>query len=147
MRARHVGSEERIPTAISFGQDYLAEDRIRLETQAIERVRGQVARLDAALSRVGSRDPARKLKVEGLSRAKVKRLRALERLTVRLFGLREKFEAHFPSEVVVEGTLYPGVVFESHGRSLEVDSLRTGVVVSFNQRAGQLEIKPLDGRA
>lgn len=47
-------------------------------------------------------------------------MKSLEKKGVRLFTLREKFEEHFESEVLIRGTVFPGVVFESHGRFYDV---------------------------
>jgi len=140
MQARHVGNEKHTPTEISFGQDYLVEDQIGVGAREVEKVEAELARVDAQLAERGRGG------VEDLSREKVRCLKALERHTMRLFSLREKFETHFPSEIVVEGTLYPGVVFESHGRTLEVDATRARVVVSFDQATGRITIGPLNGR-
>ena len=70
-------------------------------------------------------------------------MKLIEKRSMRLFTLREKFEEHFPSEVEVRGKLYPGVVFESHGRYHEIDSEKKGVVLIFDQKTGRIVENPL----
>ena len=73
-------------------------------------------------------------------------LQAVEAKSFRLFTLRDSFEQYTPAEVVVEGTLYPGVVFESHGRYYDIKTEKKQVVITFNEKLGQIEERPLAGR-
>lgn len=60
---------------------------------------------------------------------------------MRLFLLREKFELHFPSEIRITGTAWPGTTFESHGRLLKIDSPARSIRVIFNPEKSRLERK------
>ena len=73
-------------------------------------------------------------------------LKAIEAKSFRLFTLRESFEEHTPSEVVINGTLFPGVVFESHGRYYDIKTEKRQVVIRFNEKLGQIEERPLAER-
>ena len=141
MRARTVGNARCVRTEISFGQDYLVEDQIAVEAREIEKLKAGIAVLDARIANLDR--GASKAGLEDLGREKARRLDILERRSMRLLSLREMFETHSPSQVVVPGTLHPGVVFECHGRTLEIDSPRARVAVSFNQVAGRIEVRPL----
>jgi hypothetical protein len=58
--------------------------------------------------------------------------------------LRDKFELHVPSEIVVRETLFPGVSIETHGRVYEPRSRKTSLRLVFNEQTGHIEEKPLD---
>ena len=74
---------------------------------------------------------------------KVKMVKLLEKRTHRIFDLREKFEAHVASEVRVRGTVFPGVILESHNRFFEVRSKKTKVAFSFDLQLGRIIERPL----
>lgn len=76
--------------------------------------------------------------LESLRKKKVIALKAMEKRGLRLFSLRERFEEHYESAVVVKGTVYPGVTLESHGRTLEVTNERKNVTFKFDQRSGHI---------
>lgn len=138
--AANIGSERGVKTEISFGQDYLVADMIEAEEREIEKIKGLVVQADrdmAEAARTGA----------GLDRArqdKVKLMKLLEKRSIRLFDLREKFEEHFQAaEVRVRGTIYPGVILESHNRFHEVRSRRTNVVFTFDQQQGRITERQL----
>jgi uncharacterized protein (DUF342 family) len=85
-----LGSENYAKTEISFGQDYLIADQIEAEEREIDRLKGLILRADrsmADLERAGA----------GLDRVrqdKVKLVKLLEKRTLRVFDLRERFEEH-----------------------------------------------------
>ena len=60
---------------------------------------------------------------------------------MKLFLLREKFEEHAPSEIIIRNKIYQGVVFESHGRKLEIQEDGTACNIIFNSKTGQIEKK------
>jgi hypothetical protein len=68
----------------------------------------------------------------------------LDKRNLKLINLRDKFDLHVPSEIVVRETLFPGVSIESHGRLYEPKSRRTAVRLIFNEQTGHIEEKPLD---
>ena len=77
---------------------------------------------------------------------KVRLLKAIEAKSFRLFTLRESLEEHTPSEIVVSGTVFPGVVFESHGRYYDIKTEKRRVIIRFNEKLGQIEERPLTER-
>jgi len=135
VEASILGSENGIKTEISFGQDYLVADMIEAEEKEIEKLKLLIVQSDRAMAeaqRIGT----------GLDQSrqdKVKLVKLLERRSIRLFDLREKFEEHFPaSEVKVRGMVYPGVILESHNRFYEVRSRKSNVVFTFDQQQGRI---------
>ncbi len=74
---------------------------------------------------------------------KVEMLKSLEKKGIKKFFLQEKFEAHFDSEVNVLDTLYPGAVFESHGRNLLIKEKLSKVSVFFDLATGKIKTKNL----
>jgi len=138
--AVNIGSERGVKTEISFGQDYLVADMIEAEEREIEKIKALVVKADrdmAEATRTGA----------GLDQArqdKVKLMKLLEKRSIRLFDLREKFEEHFQAaEVRVRGTIYPGVILESHSRFYEVRSRKSGVVFTFDQQQGRITERQL----
>jgi uncharacterized protein (DUF342 family) len=108
LRVRALGSPRGERTEVSFGQDYLVEDQIAAEEREIEKLKAGIASLDARIS--GLDRGASRAGLEDLGREKARRLEVLQRRSMRLLSLREMFETHSPSQVMIEGTLYPGVV-------------------------------------
>ncbi|MFP4363600.1 MAG: FapA family protein [Spirochaetia bacterium] len=139
--AMDIGNEKGIRTEISFGQDYLIMDQIELEEKEIKKLRDNTSKLDTQMQKyekAGNKKALIKLRQD-----KLKLLKIMEKRSMRLFNLRERFEEHFPSEIHVKGTVYPGVVIESHGREYEVPSKKSRVTISFNLENGRIEEKPL----
>ena len=64
-------------------------------------------------------------------------MKLIEQRKLRLITLRDKYDEHVPSEVVVRGTLYPGAVLESHGRRYETNDGEEDDHPAFRSRAGQ----------
>ncbi len=134
-----LGSERGLKTEIAFGQDYLVGDMIETEEREIEKVKGAILQSDRMmreLERTGAG-------LDRIRQDKVKLIKLLEKRSARLFDFREKFEQHFPSEVRIRGTVWPGVILESHGRFFEVSSRKTSVVFSFDQSNGRIVERPL----
>ena len=138
---QNLGNPNGVKTQVSFGQDYLIADRIQVEEKEITRTREKVIQLDSILHRLEKAGEAEKLKQA--RQEKLKFIKVIEKRSLRLFTLREKFEEHYPSEVVVRGSLYPGVIFESHGRYYEVDRPQSAVVVYFDSKVGKIQQKPI----
>jgi uncharacterized protein (DUF342 family) len=134
-----LGSENYAKTEISFGQDYLIADQIEAEEREIEKLKGLILQADRTMADLEKAGAGLDL----IRQDKVKMLKLLEKRTHRLFDLREKFEAHVASEVRVRGTVFPGVILESHNRFYEVRAKRTKVVFSFDQALGRVIEKPL----
>ncbi len=142
---QNLGHPNGVPTKVFFGQDYLIADRIQVEEKEIAKTRQNVAKIDMILHRLEA--AGEKTKLARARQEKLKFVKLIEKLSLRLFTLREKFEEHFPSEIVVRGTLFPGVVFESHGRYYEVDSPKKSVIVYFDPDTGRIQTKPLEKAA
>ena len=134
-----LGSENGAKTQISFGQDYLIMDAIEAEEREIEKVKAMILQADRSM---------RQLEAEGASldkirQDKVKLIKLLEKRSLRIFEMREKFEEHFPAEIHVRGTVYPGVIIESHNRYHEVRQKKQKVAFSFDQQLGRIVDRPL----
>jgi uncharacterized protein (DUF342 family) len=134
-----LGSENYAKTEVSFGQDYLVADQIEAEEREIEKLKNLILQSDRTMADL---ERAR-AGLDRIRQDKVKLLRLLEKRTHRVFDLREKFEAHVASEVRIRGTVFPGVILESHNRFFEVRSKKTKVAFSFDQSLGRIVERPL----
>jgi uncharacterized protein (DUF342 family) len=65
-------------------------------------------------------------------------MKAIEQRGLLLIGMRDRFDEHVSSEVVVRGTLFPGVVVESHGRRYTVATEKSNVRLFFSQVEGKI---------
>ncbi|MCK5200230.1 MAG: DUF342 domain-containing protein, partial [Spirochaetales bacterium] len=133
----NLGNDKGIKTEVSFGQNYLIQDRIELEEKEVEKIKAQIVKIDLSMHQLEKEGNQVKLKKTRLR--KVKMMKIMEKLGIRLFTLRERFEEHFPSEIKVRGTLYPGVMLESHGRYHEITSEKKNLIITFNLRTGKIE--------
>ena len=134
-----LGAEKTIRTIISFGQDYLIKDEIEVREK-------EIAENNAALSEIEKKltSGASEVNIDELRNKKVKLIKRNSALTVRIFNLKENFEFHIPSKITVKGTVYPGVVLESHGRYFEVMETKRHVFFEFDQKKGQIMCLPLE---
>jgi len=135
-----LGSEKTIRTSISFGQNYLIGDQIEVCEKESEAIKEAIAKIDAEMQRTSGTDP----RIHELRRKKLECLKKTEKLTVRIFTLKEQFETHIISHIRVENTVYPGVILESHGRYYEVRERRNHVIFIFDQITGQITCNPID---
>jgi uncharacterized protein (DUF342 family) len=126
-------------TEISFGQDYLIRDQIEVTAGEIEKVQTALKQIDAHITRAAGNAAA----LNTARGEKVRLIKLLERLNLKIFTLREKFEEHHDSEIRVRGTVYPGVVMESHGRYYEVHQSRSGVIFFFDRETGRISEREL----
>jgi uncharacterized protein (DUF342 family) len=134
-----LGSENFTKTEVSFGQDYLVADQIDAEEREIAKLNALIARTDRTMADLEKAGAG----LDRIRQDKVKMLKILEKRTIRVFGMREKFEAYFASEIKIRGIVFPGVILESHNRFLEIRSKKTHVVFSFDQQSGQITERPL----
>jgi uncharacterized protein (DUF342 family) len=134
-----LGSENYAKTEVSFGQDYLIADQIEAEEREIEKLKTLILQSDRTMSDLEKAGAG----LDRIRQDKVKLIKLLEKRTHRLFDLREKFETHVASEVRVRGTVFPGVILESHNRFYEVRSKKTKVSFSFDLQLGRIVEKPL----
>jgi len=142
MEVMNLGSPSGQATAVSFGQDYLVEDQILAEMKETDKLREAVVQLDVLMRKLTGPGDADRL--AGARKKKVLFLKMLDKRNLKLIHLRDKFELHVPSEIIVRETLFPGVSIESHGRIYEPRSRRTAVRLVFNEQTGHIQELPLD---
>ncbi len=138
LEVRNLGNDKGTRTVISFGQDYLVADQIEQHEKEIHRLKELVTSLDSQMKMYEKRGQMKSL--EKVRTAKLKYLKMIEKRSLRLFTLRERYEEHFNSKIIVRDSLYPGVIVESHGRFSEIHSPRKNVIINFNQNNGRIEI-------
>jgi len=83
-------------------------------------------------------------KLSSARQKKVLLMKMLAKRNLKLINLRDKFELHVPSEIVIRETLFPGVSVESHGRVYEPGSRKTALRLVFNEQTGRIEEHSLD---
>lgn len=135
----NLGSEKEIKTEVFFGQDYLIADQIEIEEREIQKIKDKLLTFDVFMLKMEKQGEREKL--EKARKEKLKLMKLMEKRSLRLFTFREKFEEHFPSEIKVKGTLFPGVIIESHGRYYETKQKKKNITIAFNLETGQLEEK------
>ncbi len=143
LEAVTLGSVSGVKTRVCFGQDYLVEDRIELEEKELKRLGNKIRGFDSLMKGQNMEGPAALQELRRIREEKLQGLKTIEKYNQHLFVLREKFEEHFPSEVIVRGTVFPGVVIESHDRVYEVRQEQSMVAFMFNPLVGQIEVKSL----
>ncbi len=139
--AHNIGNKIGVKTVVFFGQNYLIQDQIEKEEKELEKLKEQITKLDMMMKRFEKE--GRSAHLMKARKQKFILMKSMEKKGVRLFTLREKFEEHFPSEISVRGTLYPGVIFESHGRYYDVKQEKKSLRIYFNQEKGRIEDVPL----
>jgi uncharacterized protein (DUF342 family) len=115
IEAQNIGSPGGAPTELAFGQDSLLRDEAEQEERRLAALKARLPELETQvrlLERSGT-DP------KALARAREQHQTAqgqFEQIGRRLPALKEKLQEFHPAQVNVRGTLYPGVVLESHGK-------------------------------
>lgn len=138
----NLGSAAGALTTVSFGQDYLIEDQIQAEVKETDKLRDAIVQLDVFMRKLTS--PGDKERLNGARQKKVLLMKMLDKRNLKLINLRDKFELHVASEIVVRETLFPGVSIESHGRLYEPKARRTALKLVFNEQTGHIEEQPLN---
>ncbi len=139
VEVQSLGSENGIKTEVSFGQDYLLADQAEAEEREIERLKALILQTDKRmkdLERSG-------FSLDEVRQDKTKLVKLIEKRSLRIFDLRERFEEHHESTVTVRGVVHPGVILESHNRFLEIQSRKERVVFTFDVRLGRIVEQPL----
>ncbi|MDR3201290.1 MAG: FapA family protein [Spirochaetales bacterium] len=136
IEAASLGNETGVQTEISFGQDYLLADQIETLEKTIQKLNKSCSSLNV-LMREAEKSGDRK-KLESCHTEKLTSMKQVEKMNHQLLTLREKFEEYFPAEILVRGTLYPGVVIESHGRYYETKQPRTKLKLTFDKESGKI---------
>ncbi len=138
LEAVDIGAEKTIRTVVSFGQDYLVKDEIEVREKEFAENLIELKKIDKALN---SNNP--NMNVDEIRQKKVKLLKRNNVLNVRIFNLKENFEFHIPSKIIVKGSIYPGVVLETHGRYFEIMEKQDSVVFDFDEKTGQIFSSPI----
>jgi uncharacterized protein (DUF342 family) len=136
-----LGNQSGIQTEISFGQDYLLADQAETVEKTIQKLNTSCANLNVLMREAEKNNDQHKR--ESCRAEKLTAMKQIEKLNHELLTLREKFEEHFPGEIIVHGTLYPGVVIESHGRYYKVKQPKTKVKFVFDQESGKIVEKQI----
>lgn len=136
---QNLGSANGVRTQVSFGQDYLVQDSIEAEEREIERVKTLILQADKTMRELEKAGAP----LDSIRQEKLKLIKLLEKRSMRVFELREKFEEHFPGDIVVRGSVFPGVIIESHNRFHEVRQARQRVAFSFDPQLGRIVERPL----
>jgi uncharacterized protein (DUF342 family) len=146
-RARHgilaadVGSEKGPVTEVSFGQDYFLKEQIDAAEDEILVTKQNISKTEEKIKEaLENKQPI----PEDIRIEKIRLVKLLEQLNIKVFNLREKFEEHFDSEIRINGTVYPGVVIESHNRYYEIQEKRSGVIFYFDRESGRIKENPID---
>ncbi|MBP7263098.1 MAG: DUF342 domain-containing protein [Spirochaetia bacterium] len=139
LEVQNLGAENASRTLVSFGQDYLVKDAAEAEERELERAKAMILQADKKMREL-ERDGS---DLSAIRQEKLKLVKLLEARSMRVFQLHEKFEEHYPAEVVVRGTVFPGVVLESHNRYLEIRTKKQRVVFSFDVQSGHISERPL----
>ena len=139
---KNLGARSGIRTEVSFGQNYLLGDQIDLAEKEIEKLKQNIMQFDALMNQY-EKQPGENKQLENVRREKLVALKQMEKRSKRLFILREKFEEHFPSELKIKGSVYPGVIIESHGRFHVVREEKKNIAFSFNSELGTIEEKTI----
>ena len=139
MQVCNLGDRKKIRTLISFGQDYLIKDKIELYEKEMRHNAMEIHQIDSELFHHERGNAA-------LHQRKAALLKQNKTLTFEVFKLKEHFESHIESEIRVTGTVYPGVVLESHGRYYEVRKPMACVVFTFAAQKGAIVCRPIGNR-
>jgi hypothetical protein len=138
---QNLGSPSGTHTEISFGQDYLLLEKIEQAQSEAAHLAARVAELKARvhqLERPGSDRKALELAVEERKEAQG----LAEKAARGLAELQERYKKDFPSEVMVRGVLYPGVVLESHGRTYSPAVEKHMITLRYDPKDRQIVEKP-----
>ena len=136
-----IGSPKGTRTEISFGQDYLVKEQIGECEEVIKESKKLLSGIDAKIAGQAKKNSSlsEELKDEKMRLAKV-----LDQYNLRLFALKEKFEEHHESEIRCRGTVFPGLVIESHNRYYEVKQERNSVVFYFDRASGTIKERSIE---
>jgi len=105
-------------------------------------LREAIVQLDVLMRKLNS--AADHDRLNGARQKKVLLMKMLDKRNLKLIFLRDKFDLHVASEIVVHETLFPGVSVESHGRVYEPQNRRSNVRIVFSEQTGRIEEQSLD---
>jgi len=144
MDVQNLGNPKGLSTMVSFGQDYLIEDHVENQEKEMDQIRSAIMKLDQFMSTLTR--PEDKPKLYAARKKKVMAMKTLEKKGLALINLRDRFEVHFQSTLVIRNTLYPGVTIESHGRVYQINEKRQGVKISFDSKTGRITEESIEGK-
>jgi uncharacterized protein (DUF342 family) len=140
VEAQNIGSAGGALTEISFGQDALLRDEAEQEERRLGALKARLAELDVQvrlLERSGT-DP------KALGKAREQRQAAqgqFEQISKRLPALKEKLQEYHPAQVNARGTLYPGVVLESHGKVYRTSVEKRRITLHYDREERRITEK------
>jgi uncharacterized protein len=147
---QNIGTPGGVHTIITFGQDFLVKDQIEREEREVAALAARVADLDSVMVRlqkqveaagVPAAAAAQSKDAASLARVRAQKLTAMklmEQRKLRLIALHDKYDEHVPSEIVVRGTLFPGVILECHGRRYESRTEKKMITLRFDPSLGKI---------
>jgi uncharacterized protein (DUF342 family) len=148
---QNIGTPGGAHTIVTFGQDFLVKDQIEREEREINALAAKVADLDAVMVRLQKQVEAagvpagaagaQSKEAASLARVRAQKLTAMktmEQRKLRLIALHDKYDEHVPSEIVVRGTLFPGVILECHGRRYESRTEKKMITLRFDPQLGKI---------
>jgi uncharacterized protein (DUF342 family) len=141
IEAAHVGAEKGPVTEVSFGQDYFLKEQIDATDDEISKTRQNITKIEEEIK--AAQENKQPLP-EDMRTEKIRLVKLVEQLNKKVFSLREKFEEHFDAEIRINGTVFPGVVIESHNRYYEIQQKRSGVIFYFDRESGRIKEKTID---
>jgi len=138
--AADIGSEKGLRTEISFGQDYFLKELIGACEEDINKIKSDLSEIEKKITELQNKE---KSLPDNIKIEKIRLVKLLEQESLKVFNQREKFEVHFDSEIRCRGTIFSGVVIESHNRYYEVKQKRSRVIFYFDRESGRIKEKPL----
>jgi uncharacterized protein (DUF342 family) len=139
---QNIGTPGGIRTFLAFGQDYLVKDQIDRLEREIEGLTSRLGSLNAEMRQLAAASPAGPvLPGSPLAKARAQKhtaMKLIDERKLQLIGLRDRFDEHVASSVVVRGTLYPGTVLESHGRRYETRTEKRMITLTFDPAQGRI---------
>ena len=139
---QNLGSPSSTRTLVWFGQDYMIEDEIGTLQEEVTTIEKGLADLDARLKDTQKAAGTAPLADSAArARADAERdtlLRTLEQRKAKIAELTNAFGTHYPSEIFVRGTLYPGVVLECHGKHWETRTEKNMITLTWDAKQRQI---------
>lgn len=136
IRCFAAGNEANVPTVIRVGTDFIVERRLRLVKERMEQVSAKLRKLQERLPA----DPSDR-QLDVLTRLEAGRMSLAEQLA----DLAGKLDANEDAEVIVDGTVHPGVTIQICRASHTVTTTQTKVRFTLNKDTGLVKAQPLDG--
>ncbi len=137
-----LGSPKKTATEIHFGQNYLIQDKIEVTEKELEKLKFQLVNINNKLDVLKNGEFSEE-EINDLRSSKVRTMKEIENKSLALFTLREKYEQHVISSVIVKNTVFPGVVIESHNRIYEVKEEKNCGQFLFDMSTGHIVWEPL----